>query len=116
MSYHEALTQIIRQELARKLPPEVFEDQVVEKKMFGGLAFVVRGKMAITASGREGVEAMVRTGPERQEVLLPRTGARVTVMRGHSRKGYIDLDAEGVKELPFWIEQALAFNEELTRN
>ena len=55
--------------------------------MFGGLAFVVRGKMAITASGREGVEAMVRIGPERQEALLPRTGARVTVMRGHSRKG-----------------------------
>ena len=33
MPYHEALAKIIRQELARKLPPEVFEDQVVEKKM-----------------------------------------------------------------------------------
>lgn len=114
MAYNKEIVQIIRQELARQLPLEVFEDEVEEKKMFGGLAFVVRGKMAITASGREEVEAMVRIGPERQDKFLSRKGASITMMRGQVRKGYIDLDAEGVKELPFWIEQSLAFNEELT--
>ena len=52
MAYSESLAQQIRTILATELPPHVFEEEVEEKKMFGGLAFMVRGKMTVTVSSR----------------------------------------------------------------
>jgi len=58
---------------------------------------------------------MVRIGKEMEKQVLPRTGARTTLMRGRPYHGYIDLDIEGQKELPYWIDLALSYNQELTK-
>ena len=115
MAYSQSLAQQIRKILALKLPPQVFEEELEEKKLFGGLAFMIRGKMVLTVSSRKDELVMVRIGKEMEKQVLPRTGARTTLMRGRPYHGYIDLDIEGQKELPYWIDLALSYNQELTK-
>ena len=115
MAYSQSLAQQIRKILALKLPPQIFEEELEEKKLFGGLAFMIRGKMALTVSSRKDELVMVRIGKEMEKQVLPRTGARTTLMRGRPYHGYIDLDIEGQKELPYWIDLALSYNQELTK-
>ncbi len=113
MTYSEPLAQQIRTILAHALSPHIFEEEVVEKKMFGGLAFMVRGKIAVTVSSRGQDLVMVRIGKEMEKQILPRKGARVTLMKGRLYHGYIDLNPEGQRELSYWIDLALAYNQEL---
>ena len=108
MAYSESLAQQVRTILATELPPHVFEEEVEEKKMFGGLAFMVRGKMTVTVSSRRQELIMVRIGKELEKQVLPKNGTSVTVMKGRLYHGYIDLDVEGQKELSYWIELALS--------
>ena len=115
MAYSQSLAQEIRKILALKLPPQIFEEELEEKKLFGGLAFMIRGKMVLTVSSRKDQLVMVRIGKEMEKQVLPRTGARTTLMRGRPYHGYIDLDIEGQKELPYWIDLALSYNQELTK-
>ena len=115
MAYSKSLAQQIRTILATELPPHVFEEEVEEKKMFGGLAFMVRGKMTVTVSSRSQELVMVRIGKEMEKQVLPKNGASVTLMRGKLYHGYIDLDGEAQKELSYWINLALAYNQELTQ-
>ncbi|EIC77540.1 MULTISPECIES: TfoX/Sxy family protein [Streptococcus] len=115
MAYSQSLAQQIRKILALKLPPQIFEEELEEKKLFGGLAFMIRGKMVLTVSSRKDQLVMVRIGKEMEKQVLPRTGARTTLMRGRPYHGYIDLDIEGQKELPYWIDLALSYNQELTK-
>ena len=115
MAYSQSLAQQIRKILALKLPPQIFEEELEEKKLFGGLAFMIRGKMVLTVSSRQDELVMVRIGKEMEKQVLPRTGARTTLMRGRPYHGYIDLDIEGQKELPYWIDLALSYNQELTK-
>ena len=115
MAYSESLAQQVRAILATELPPHVFEEEVEEKKMFGGLAFMVRGKMIVTVSSRSQELVMVRIGKELEKQILPKNGASVTLMKGKLYHGYIDLDGEGQKELSYWIELALSYNQELTQ-
>ena len=115
MAYSQSLVQQIRKILALKLPPQIFEEELEEKKLFGGLAFMIRGKMVLTVSSRKEELVMVRIGKEMEKQVLPRTGARTTLMRGRPYHGYIDLDIEGQKELPYWIDLALSYNQELTK-
>ena len=115
MAYSQFLAQQIRKILALKLPPQIFEEELEEKKLFGGLAFMIRGKMVLTVSSRKDELVMVRIGKEIEKQVLPRTGARTTLMRGRPYHGYIDLDIEGQKELPYWIDLALSYNQELTK-
>ena len=115
MAYSQSLVQQIRKLLALKLPPQIFEEELEEKKLFGGLAFMIRGKMVLTVSSRKDELVMVRIGKEMEKQVLPRTGARTTLMRGRPYHGYIDLDIEGQKELPYWIDLALSYNQELTK-
>ena len=115
MAYSQSLAQQIRKMLALKLPPQIFEEELEEKKLFGGLAFMIRGKMVLTVSSRKDELVMVRIGKEMEKQVLPRTGARTTLMRGRPYHGYIDLDIEGQKELPYWIDLALSYNQELTK-
>ncbi|MGT2930371.1 hypothetical protein ACVR1G_09125 [Streptococcus dentasini] len=75
MVYDRQLADTVRKELEQQLGPELFEDEVFEKKMFGGLAFMVRGHLCLTISGRKGVCLMVRVGKESHDDLLKRTGA-----------------------------------------
>ncbi|KXU05396.1 TfoX/Sxy family protein [Streptococcus oralis] len=115
MAYSQSLAQQIRKILALKLPPQIFEEELEEKKLFGGLAFMIRGKMVLTVSSRKDELVMVRIGKEMEKQVLPRTGAPTTLMRGRPYHGYIDLDIEGQKELPYWIDLALSYNQELTK-
>ena len=115
MAYSQSLAQQIRKILVLKLPPQIFEEELEEKKLFGGLAFMIRGKMVLTVSSRKDQLVMVRIGKEMEKQVLPRTGARTTLMRGRPYHGYIDLDIEGQKELPYWIDLALSYNQELTK-
>ena len=116
MAYSESLAQQVRAILATELPPNVFEEEVEEKKMFGGLAFMVRGKMTVTVSSERGQDlVMVRIGKELEKQVLPKNGASVTLMKGRLYHGYIDLDVEGQKELSYWIKLALSCNQELTQ-
>ena len=115
MAHSQSLAQQIRKILALKLPSQIFEEELEEKKLFGGLAFMIRGKMVLTVSSRKDELVMVRIGKEMEKQVLPRTGARTTLMRGRPYHGYIDLDIEGQKELPYWIDLALSYNQELTK-
>ena len=116
MAYSKSLAQQIRTILATELSPRIFEEEVEEKKMFGGLAFMVRGKMTVTVSSRGQELVMVRIGKELEKQVLPKNGASVTLMKGKLYHGYIDLDGEGQKELSYWIKLALAYNQELTQH
>ena len=115
MAYSKSLAQQIRTILATELSPRVFEEEVEEKKMFGGLAFMVRGKMTVTVSSRGQELVMVRIGKELEKQVLPKNGASVTVMKGRLYHGYIDLEGEAQKELSYWIKLALAYNQEMAQ-
>ena len=115
MAYSKSLAQQIRTILATELSPRIFEEEVEEKKMFGGLAFMIRGKMTVTVSSRSQELVMVRIGKEMEKQVLSKNGASVTLMKGRLYHGYIDLDGEAQKELSYWINLALSYNQELTQ-
>ena len=115
MAYSKSLAQQIRTILATELSPRIFEEEVEEKKMFGGLAFMIRGKMTVTVSSRSQELVMVRIGKEMEKQVLPKNGASVTLMKGRLYHGYSDLDGEAQKELSYWINLALSYNQELTQ-
>jgi len=84
--------------------------RVAEKKMFGGTAFMVNGKMCMTV--REG-RMMFRIDPETHDRVLPRDGCRTMVMGGRSYRGYVQVDADALRskrELDYWSGLALAYN------
>ena len=71
MAYSQSLAQQIRKILALKLPPQIFEEELEEKKLFGGLAFMIRGKMVLTVSSRKNELVMVRIGKEMESKFYP---------------------------------------------
>ncbi|TML48455.1 MAG: TfoX/Sxy family protein [Actinobacteria bacterium] len=98
MAYDEDLASRIREQLAG-------ERDLTEKKMFGGLAFLVGGNMAIAASGQGGV--LVRVDPAQSDELVATTQARVAVMRDRPMPGWLRVDTEDVRsqgELARWVE------------
>jgi TfoX/Sxy family transcriptional regulator of competence genes len=102
MAYDEELAQRIRDSL-QELPG------LVEKKMFGGIGFMVRGNMAC---GVNGDDLIVRVGPERYEEALADPHARVFDMTGRPMKGWVMVAAEGVEaddKLQRWVEQGVDF-------
>jgi TfoX/Sxy family transcriptional regulator of competence genes len=83
---------------------------VTEKRMFGGLAFLVGGNMAVAASGQGGI--LVRVGPERSEKLVATTKASVAVMRGRPMPGWLRVGAEDVatkRQLAKWVALGVGF-------
>ncbi|GAA5505612.1 TfoX/Sxy family protein [Novipirellula caenicola] len=87
---------------------------VSEKKMFGSLAFMVRGKMCVTAREER---LMCRIAPALHQKSIKRKGCTTVVMRGRQYQGYVYIDADSVKSkqaLKSWIQLALSYNEELT--
>lgn len=107
MAYNEVLAARIRQALAHLTGVE-------EKKMFGGLAFMVNGKMCIAAN-KDGI--MCRIGPGLHTEATARPGCKTVVMGGKQYKGYVYV-AEAVlhakKDLAFWAKLALDFNRQIT--
>jgi TfoX/Sxy family transcriptional regulator of competence genes len=103
MAYSEIFAERIREMLVQEL-------DVVEKKMMGGLCFMVNGKMCV---GIVGDDLMARIAPEAQAHALTRKGCRVMDFTGRPMKGYVFVNPEGIEhneDLRFWIGLALAFN------
>jgi hypothetical protein len=86
------------------------EPGVVEKKMFGGLAFLIGGNMAVAASGQGGI--LVRVSPEQSEDLVATTNARLMEMRGREMRGWLRVDPVDVhtkRELARWVELGTSY-------
>jgi TfoX/Sxy family transcriptional regulator of competence genes len=101
--YSEELAERIRQLLAD-------ERGVTEKKMFGGLAFLVGGNMAVAASHDGGI--LVRVDPDESDALVSSTPATPMEMRGRSMAGWLRVDAESVstrRELAKWVTRGAAY-------
>ena len=98
MAYDEAIAQQIRELLAD-------DADVEEKKMFGGLAFLVNGNMAVAASGQGGL--LVRVDPEEGEKLVAATKAVPMEMRGRQMTGWLRVDAGD--DLPEWVERGRSY-------
>ena len=98
MAYDEALASRIRELLAG-------ESDLTEKKMFGGLAFLIAGNMAVAASGQGGI--LVRVDPRESDALVATTNARLMEMRGRLMQGWLRVDADDVRtkrELAKWVK------------
>jgi hypothetical protein len=86
------------------------EPGVVEKTMFGGLAFLVGGNMAIAASGQGGL--LVRVDPGESDELVRTTPAETAVMRGREMRGWLRVEAKDVatkKALSTWVDRGVLF-------
>jgi TfoX/Sxy family transcriptional regulator of competence genes len=86
------------------------EPAMREQRMFGGLAFLIAGNMSVAASGQGGL--MVRVEPEETEALLAKPHTRPFEMRGREMKGWLRVDAEGVRtkrELEPWVKRGVAY-------
>ncbi|MEY2442366.1 MAG: hypothetical protein QOJ46_1792 [bacterium] len=103
MAYDEDLANRIRELIAA-------DGDVTEKRMFGGLAFLVGGNMAAAASGQGGL--MVRVDPEQTDALVREPHAGPFEMRGRAMQGWLRVDIEGVRtegELEPWVRRGVAY-------
>ena len=102
MAYDEDLANRIRELIDA-------DASIAEKSMFGGLAFLANGNMAIAASGQGGV--LVRVDPDETDTLLARPHASPFVMRDREMQGWLRVDAAGVRtkrQLEPWVRRGLA--------
>jgi TfoX/Sxy family transcriptional regulator of competence genes len=102
MAHDEALADRIRRVVEAR-------EGVIEKKMFGGIAFMLDGKMFCgTARG----ELMLRIGPQAYEPALSKPHVRPMDFTGRPMNGYVFVGPEAIKsdrELAAWIDQATTF-------
>jgi TfoX/Sxy family transcriptional regulator of competence genes len=93
------------------------EADLTEKKMFGGLAFLINGNMAVAASGQGGL--LVRVDPAKSPSLVATTNARPMEMRGKPLRGWLRVDPEDVQttcELVRWVELGTTYARSLLAN
>jgi TfoX/Sxy family transcriptional regulator of competence genes len=103
MAYDEELADRIRTLTAE-------EPNLTEKKMFGGLAFLISGNMAVAASGQGGI--LVRADPDDSERLVAETNAELMVMRGKAMRGWLRVDSQQVgtkRELAKWVKRGTMY-------
>ena len=103
MAYDEDLANRIRELIAT-------EAGVTEKRMFGGLAFLISGNMSVSASGQGGL--LLRCDPAETEALLRKPHAHPFEMRGRVMDGWLRVDAEGLRskrELKPWVTRGVAY-------
>jgi TfoX/Sxy family transcriptional regulator of competence genes len=103
MAYDEALADRVRELVAD-------EPSLTERKMFGGLAFLIGGNMAVAASGQGGL--LVRVDPAESATLVRTSRARVAEMRGREMPGWLRVDAGDVetkRELKVWVDRGVSF-------
>jgi TfoX/Sxy family transcriptional regulator of competence genes len=103
MAYDEDLANRIRELVAT-------EPGVTEKRMFGGLAFLVNGNMAVSASGQGGL--MLRCDPTETEDLRRKPHAGPFEMRGRVMDGWLRVDPEGLRttrQLEPWVARGVAY-------
>ncbi len=105
MAINEKLTKLLREALVN-IP------NVEEKRMFSGIAFMVNGKMCISAGNDR---LMCRVNPILHEEIVQLPGVTTVVMRGREYKGYVYVDEKSVaskKQLDYWVKLCLDFNKE----
>jgi TfoX/Sxy family transcriptional regulator of competence genes len=93
------------EELAERIRGMLPSAPVTEKKMFGGLAFLVGGNMAVAASGQGGL--MLRCDPEESDRLVAEPGASRMEMRGKQMDGWLRVSTDAVAEdeaLHRWVD------------
>ena len=100
MAYDEELAARIRDLVAS-------EPALTEKKMFGGLAFLVGGNMAVAASGQGGL--LVRVDPAESDALIASSSARPMEMRGSEMAGWLRVDPADDDELAAWVDRGVSF-------
>ena len=100
MAYDEELADRLRALLGDR-------PDLTEKKMFGGLAFLIGGNMAIAASGQGGL--LVRVDPDESDELTREPGVDVMVMRGRAMAGWLRVDATADEDLVPWVERGVGF-------
>jgi TfoX/Sxy family transcriptional regulator of competence genes len=103
MTYDEELAQRIRDLVSGQVG-------LTEQKMFGGLAFLVGGNMAVAASGQGGLR--VRVDPDESTRLVETTGAQPMEMRGRAMPGWLRVDAADVRgdaDLARWVELGTSY-------
>jgi hypothetical protein len=103
MAYDQALADRIRQLIGA-------EPGLTERKMFGGLAFLVGGNMAVAASNQGG--AMVRVDPARSAGLVASTPATEVVMRGRAMPGWLSVEPGDLStdaQLEPWVELGVGY-------
>jgi TfoX/Sxy family transcriptional regulator of competence genes len=109
VAYDEALAERVRATLGE------IGTLADEKKMFGGLAFLVGGNMSVAASGQGGL--MVRVDPAETDTLLAEPGAAEFDMGGRGpMKGWLRVDADAVDDddtLRRWVERGVAYAKSL---
>jgi hypothetical protein len=106
VSFDEDVAERIRSIVHRK-------PGVTEKKMFGGLAFLFGGHMAVAASGGGGL--MLRIDPERSDELLADAAAHPFEMRGKPATGWLRIDTDGMDDGAFerWVGLGVAYAQSL---
>jgi TfoX/Sxy family transcriptional regulator of competence genes len=107
MAYDEDLANRIRELTSA-------ERGVEEKRMFGGLAFLINGNMSVAASGRGGL--MVRVPPDETDALLGREHVEPMVMGGREMRGWLRIGDDGVRtkrQLTSWVTRGLDFAKSL---
>lgn len=103
MTFDEALADRVR-DLVRT------ERAVTERRMFGGLAFLINGNMAVSASAQGGL--LLRVDPAETDELASRPHAEVAVMRGREMAGWLRVDADGLRtepQLEKWVALGVAY-------
>jgi TfoX/Sxy family transcriptional regulator of competence genes len=103
VAYDEKLADRIRDLLSS-------ESDLTEMKMFGGLAFLIGGNMAVAASSQGGV--LVRVDPAQSDALVATTNAQPMEMRGRAMQGWLRVDAEDLRtqrELAKWVRLGATF-------
>ncbi|MCX4884144.1 MULTISPECIES: TfoX/Sxy family protein [unclassified Streptomyces] len=102
MAYDQGLAERIRERLGA-------DPDITEKRMFGGIAFLLRGNMAVGVSDDD---LMVRVGSDATEEALARPGARIFDMPGRPMRGWVVVAGSAVAEddvLGEWIDEGHAF-------
>jgi len=102
MAYDEDLANRIRELVSA-------QEGVSEQRMFGGLAFLVNGNMAVSASGQGGL--LLRVHPDETDALLAKSHALPFEMRGRTMQGWLRVEAEGVRtraQLERWVARGIA--------
>jgi hypothetical protein len=103
MAYDEDLADRIRELLGP-------QPDLTEQKMFGGLAFLIGGNMAIAASGQGGV--LVRVDPAASDRIVATTNARPMEMRGRAMQGWLHVGGDDIRtkrQLAKWVEMGTGY-------
>ncbi len=99
------------EDLANRIRELIYPDErVSERRMFGGLAFLVNGNMAVAASGQGGI--LLRVEPEQTAKLRASRHAGPFEMRGRAMDGWLRVAPDGLRtkrELTRWVERGVSY-------